>query len=73
MPIKRTPIIGLKDVQEDKKFFTLEMARHYFDGRPVTEKYYDKIRCRDPERRYPFVLMLEEIVRPPAMPDRIVY
>ncbi|CUS08238.1 unnamed protein product, partial [Tuber aestivum] len=62
LPIKRTPIIALKNVQEDKNFFTLEMARHYFDGRPVVEHYYDKIRCRDPTRRYPFVLMLDEII-----------
>ncbi|KAG0641200.1 Alpha/beta knot methyltransferase [Tuber brumale] len=67
LPIKRTPIIALKDVQEDRNFFTLEMARHYFDGRPVTEHYYDKIRCRDPKRRYPFVLMLDEILDPGNM------
>ncbi|PUU74973.1 Alpha/beta knot methyltransferase [Tuber borchii] len=67
LPIKRTPIIALKDVQEDKNFFTLEMAGHYFDGRPVTEHYYDKIRCRDPKRRFPFVLMLDEISDPGNM------
>ncbi|RPA98612.1 hypothetical protein L873DRAFT_1844117 [Choiromyces venosus 120613-1] len=67
MPIQRTPITALKDVQEDKNFFTLEMARHYFDGRPVTEHYFDKIRCRDPKRRYPFVLMLDEILDPGNM------
>lgn len=62
LPRQKIPITALGGIEAGNTSFQLEIAQHDHHGRPVVDRFSDKVPCRDPKRRYPFVLMLDEIV-----------
>lgn len=50
----------------NKATFSVQLAQHHHTTGKIIEQddFPDFITCRDPKRRYPFVLMLDEILDP---------
>ncbi|KAL0639324.1 hypothetical protein Q9L58_001550 [Maublancomyces gigas] len=66
LPLPKTPILSLGAVAPNKTSFSIQLAQHHHTtGEPIEpDDFPGSITCRDPKRRYPFVLMLDEILDP---------